>query len=153
MLKRESSKMSAAGHTGGGTIAHHVLPLRVYFTVFAALLVFTVLTVGVSVLALPEPWAIIVAMTVAVIKALLVAMFFMHLKYDDRFYWVIAGVSVLFLALFFSLTLVDLSTRGLIIEEQENGYMQKYDPNAKQPEPAKAAEPAGEAKPAEGEKK
>ena len=141
MLNRNSNKMSA-GHSGGGTVAHHVLPLKLYFGIFAILLFLTVVTVAVSVLALPEPWAIIVAMLVASVKALLVALFFMHLKYDDRFYWVITAVSVLFLFLFFSITLADLSTRGYVIEEQENDYMKKYDPSAVAVPPVKGVDPA-----------
>lgn len=144
-MKMEHTKQgSGAAHGGhyGGTVEHHVLPLKVYFAVFGALLVLTVVTVGVSLLGLPEPYAIIVAMLVAIVKAMLVILYFMHLKYDDRFYSVIFGISVLFIGLFFVLTLVDMGSRGLIVPEQENGYFQKYDPS-QQAAPAAAPGPEG----------
>lgn len=105
----------------------HVLPLKVYFGVFFALLVLTVVTVGVSVLALPPPFAIIVALLVAFVKATLVVMFFMHLLYDDKFYTFSFIGSILFVLLFFAFTLVDISSRGLIVSEQENGLYEKYE--------------------------
>lgn len=109
---------SSAAHAGGHGDEPHVLPLSTYFAVFGSLLVLTVLTVVVSVIGLPQPASIIVAMVVAMIKASLVVLWFMHLKFDDRFYSLIFVISLLFLVLFFVFTSFDLLTRGQVNPEE-----------------------------------
>jgi caa(3)-type oxidase subunit IV len=96
------------------------MPIPQYLQVFGALLVLTVITVGVSYLGLPAPFSILVALAVAIVKAALVAGFFMHLKYDDRFNSLVLVSSVVFLSLFFIFTLVDLETRGTLMKEQDS---------------------------------
>ncbi len=58
--------------------------VKVYVMVFVALGVLTIVTVGISYLHLPTPWAITLAMVVATIKAGLVACYFMHLISEER---------------------------------------------------------------------
>jgi cytochrome c oxidase subunit 4 len=58
--------------------------VKVYIGVFAALLFLTCVTVGVSYIHLPVHQAIIVALAVAITKASLVALFFMHLSNEKR---------------------------------------------------------------------
>jgi cytochrome c oxidase subunit 4 len=89
---------------------HHILPLSTYLTVGAALLMLTIITVVVSQFQLGE-WNLIVAMTVAAIKATLVLLFFMHLKYDNKLYAVAFLIAVTFLAVFIVLTMLDTMTR------------------------------------------
>ena len=81
--------------------AQHVYAeVRGYLTVFATLLVLTVITVGVSYLHLPEGPAVLVALAIAVGKAALVAMFFMHLKGEKPMvYWSLGLTAFLFVAL------------------------------------------------------
>jgi cytochrome c oxidase subunit 4 len=62
-----------AGHED---IKKHV---RVYIGVFVALMVLTIVTVGVAQFHLPMPIAVTVALIVAITKGSLVALFFMHL--------------------------------------------------------------------------
>ena len=97
----------------------HVLPLKVYFGVYGALMVLTLITVGVSMADLGQA-AIYVAMAVAVVKASLVVGYFMHLKFDVRFNSLVFFGSLLFLGIFFVFTMIDLGTRGDVIEEQDN---------------------------------
>ena len=103
--------------TAGGAAAQphkpHILPLKLYFFVAAALLVLTYVTVRVSYFHFGT-WNLIVAMGVATIKASLVALFFMHLKYDERFNAVIFVGSLACLGIFFSLTLADTMERGAL---------------------------------------
>ena len=66
----------------------HVLKIRVYLIVAALLLLLTTATVVVSTIDF-GPWNLVVALLIAAIKATLVALFFMHLKYDNRIYSVI----------------------------------------------------------------
>jgi len=99
-----------AGHTEK-TGAQHIVPKRIYFAVFFALLVLTWVTTGVSTLDLGR-WNIFVALAIAISKASLVALFFMHVWYGTRLTKMIltAGIFWLFLMLF--ITMADLWTRG-----------------------------------------
>ena len=74
--------------------------------VFGALLVLTIATVGVSYLRLPETPAVIVGISIALVKATLVAMFFMHLKGEKPMvYWPLGLTAFLFVGLLVSLLL------------------------------------------------
>ena len=76
------------------------IEVRRYMAVFGALLLLTVVTVGVSYLQLPPASAIVVAIAIAVLKASLVALFFMHLRSERAtVYWPLGLTAVLFLAL------------------------------------------------------
>ena len=84
----------------------HVVPLPVLFAVFAALIVFTVLTVSATRYDLGS-WNLIVAMAIATAKASLVVLYFMHLRYDHPFNALIFIAALVFVALFISLALLD----------------------------------------------
>ena len=90
---------------------NHVSPIPVYFVVFGALLVLTVVTYAVSYADLGSA-SLPVAMFVATIKACLVVGYFMHLKYEDRFYAFLLSCSILFIGIFFTITLLDVRTSG-----------------------------------------
>jgi caa(3)-type oxidase subunit IV len=75
-----------------------------YLAVFGTLLVLTLVTVGISYLHLPEGPAVVIGLSIAVVKAALVAMFFMHLKGERRMvYWPLGLTAFLFVALLVSL--------------------------------------------------
>jgi cytochrome c oxidase subunit 4 len=95
---------------------HHILPLKVYFSVAVALLVFTVITVAVAQFHFGE-FNLLIAMLVAIIKASLVALYFMHLRYDNKIYAVVFVGSLMFLAVFITFTMIDTLRRGDIYEE------------------------------------
>ncbi|HOD65993.1 MAG TPA: cytochrome C oxidase subunit IV family protein [candidate division Zixibacteria bacterium] len=97
----------------------HVLPLRVYFGVFAALLVLTALTVFIARFHFGA-LNLVVAMAVAAVKAGLVALFFMHLKYDSKVYAAVFITAVVFLAVFIVLTMSDTMTRGHVDPEKQS---------------------------------
>ena len=79
----------------------HAVNVRGYLAVFAALLVLTVATVAVASLNLSEGTTVLVAVSIATIKAALVAMFFMHLKGEKPMvFWSLGLTAVLFAALF-----------------------------------------------------
>lgn len=98
---------------------HHILPLKMYFGVFSALIVLTVVTVLISYANLGTA-SLTVAMFVALIKAGLVVAFFMHLKYDDRFNAFVFAATILFIATFFVLTFADIVTRDAMQAEWGN---------------------------------
>ena len=103
----------------------HVIPLPIYFAVYGALVVLTVVTVGVSYAGL-GPAAIYVAMAVAIVKASLVAAYFMHLRYDTGFNALVFLASLLFLVLFFSFTMIDIASRDNITKTEGN-YTLRHD--------------------------
>ena len=74
--------------------------VRVYITVFVALMALTIITVAISYLHLPVPIAVTVALVVATVKGSLVACFFMHLISEKKLiYAVLALTAVFFIAL------------------------------------------------------
>jgi cytochrome c oxidase subunit 4 len=92
---------------------HHVAPVSLYLTIFAALMVGTILTVVVAKFDL-GPLNNIVMLTVACAKALLVVLFFMHLRWGTRLTWVVAASGFFWLLILFSLTMGDYMSRGWI---------------------------------------
>ncbi len=88
-----------------------IVPVRVYISIFVALMVLTLLTTGVAFLDLGF-FSPVVALTIAILKASLVALFFMHLRYSDRVTWVVAGAGIFWLGILFVLSLSDYLTRG-----------------------------------------
>jgi cytochrome c oxidase subunit 4 len=91
----------------------HVVPVPVLVGVFAALIVLTGLTVLTA-----EPrfdfggWHLAIALGIAAVKASLVALYYMHLRYDHPFHGLIFVTALVFLALFLTLTMVDTLQYG-----------------------------------------
>ena len=93
-------------HAAHDDIRSHV---RTYYMVFGALMVLTIITVGVSYLDLSIPFAITVALIVATIKGSLVALFFMHLKHERKaIYWALVLTAIFFVFLLFVPLLTNL---------------------------------------------
>ena len=95
---------------------HHVSPVWQFTAVFIALLFLTGLTYLVSFAGLGAA-SLPVAMLVAVMKATLVVLFFMHLFYEDRFYAFVFCTSLLFIGIFFTFTLFDMNTTDELNDE------------------------------------
>ena len=94
-----------ADHAEHNPIAH-VMPKSMLLGVFAALLVLTAATVVFASFELGR-YEIVVALSIATVKALLVATFFMHLRYDNPLNAAILLFSLIFVALFLGLTILD----------------------------------------------
>ena len=90
----------------------HIVSKSVYYTIFLLLMVFTAITVAVAYIDL-GPFNIAVALGIAGIKATLVVLFFMHVKYSSKLTWAIVISAVFWLGLLFVLTMNDYLTRGL----------------------------------------
>src|SRR5881409_4318294 len=88
----------------------HIVPKKVYFVIFLALLVLTAVTVTVSFYDLGRLNAV-VALTIAVFKATLVILYFMHLRYSSRLTQVVVAAGVCWLIIMIALTLSDYLTR------------------------------------------
>jgi cytochrome c oxidase subunit IV len=92
-------------------MAEHVLPKRLYYGIWIALLILTGVTVEVAKIDL-GPYNTVVALAIATLKALLVVLFFMHVKYTSERMTKVAIVSALFwLMLLLVLSLSDYATR------------------------------------------
>ncbi|MEK6320597.1 MAG: cytochrome C oxidase subunit IV family protein [Acidobacteriota bacterium] len=92
-------------------MAEHIVPKRIYFIIFGALIVLTVATVIVAIYDLGR-WNAVVALTIAVLKATLVVLYFMHVRYSSRLTWVFVCAGFFWLAIMVALTLSDYMTRG-----------------------------------------
>ena len=88
-------------------------PPRIYFAVFAALVLLTLATTGAAFIDLGVLGPI-VALTIAVCKASLVVLFFMQVRYSPRLTWVFIGAGVLWLTILIAFTLSDVLTRAWI---------------------------------------
>jgi len=84
----------------------HVMPPSVLLGTAGALMALTVLTVVTSRVDLGE-WNVVLALGIACTKAALVALFFMHLKYENRFQLVVLVSAALFAALFVAFVMFD----------------------------------------------
>ena len=94
-------------------MSEHVMSSKFYYTIWIALLCLTVITAAVSFVDL-GPFNTIVALVIATIKALLVVLFFMHVKYTSEKLTKIVIVSAIFwLFLLLALSMADYATRLL----------------------------------------
>jgi cytochrome c oxidase subunit 4 len=91
----------------------HVAPKSMYYWVFAALIVGTALTVGVAFLDLGALNNVLM-LGIAMTKALLVILFFMHVRWSTRLTWVVAASGFVWLVILFGLTMADYLTRGWV---------------------------------------
>src|SRR5512138_3170594 len=70
--------------------------VRIYITVFVALMILTIVTVAVSRFHLPIPIAVTVALLVAIIKGSLVACYFMHLISEKKLIYAVLAITAFF---------------------------------------------------------
>jgi cytochrome c oxidase subunit 4 len=94
-------------------MAGHVAPKSMYYAVFAALMVGTGLTVAVAFFDLGV-FNNVLMLGIACTKALLVILFFMHVRWGTRLTWVIAASGFVWLLILFGITMTDYLTRGWV---------------------------------------
>jgi cytochrome c oxidase subunit 4 len=92
-------------------MSEHIVHPRVYITIFLVLMVGTGLTVLAAFQNFPGPLNVIVAMTIAVVKATFVVLYFMHVRYSSRLIWLVIFAALFWLAILFALTISDYWTR------------------------------------------
>ena len=91
----------------------HVAPVRLYVVVFLSLLVLTFLTVGVTYVDMGE-YNLFVALGIAIFKASLVILYFMHARWSPRLVQIVMLTSLLFIGILASFSFADYLTRGLL---------------------------------------
>ncbi len=117
------SQVEAGGHANAldahsdGQVHAHIGSLVGYVAIFFGLIGLTLLTVAVSNVHLGA-LNLVVAVVIASIKASFVVLFFMHLRYDSKFFSMILVVSVAFIGVFFAYTFNDTTHRGELDLEQ-----------------------------------
>jgi cytochrome c oxidase subunit 4 len=102
MNEMADSERQATGHTAVG----HVVPFKVLLRVWGSLLALTVLTVLVADVDLGR-LNLEIALAIAIVKASLVLLFFMHMRYDRPMNAIVFIAALLFFMLFVSLALLD----------------------------------------------
>jgi cytochrome c oxidase subunit IV len=97
-------------------MSEHVVSKRLYYVIFGALMILTILTVAVARVDLGHGLNDVVALTIAVVKALLVVLYFMHVRYSSRLTWVFVAAGFFWLAILIVMTLTDYFSRGWIYD-------------------------------------
>jgi cytochrome c oxidase subunit 4 len=89
----------------------HIIPKKTYYLVFGALMVLLFMTVGIAYLDLGELNPI-AALTIAIVKALLIILYFMHVRYRSHLTWIFVGAGFFWLGILIALTMNDYLTRS-----------------------------------------
>jgi len=92
-------------------MSEHIVSKKIYYSIFATLMVLTGVTIAVAFIDLGR-LNTVVALTIAIFKATLVVLYFMHVRYSSRLTWVFVGAGFFWLAILVVLTLGDYATRG-----------------------------------------
>jgi cytochrome c oxidase subunit 4 len=92
-------------------MAEQIVPTRTYYSVFAILVLCTYLTVQISYFDLGRLNAV-AALGIAVFKAVLVVLFFMHVKYSTHLTWVVIAAGIFWFGIMVSITMADYLTRS-----------------------------------------
>ncbi len=120
---------------------HHILPLKIYMAVGGTLLFLTFVTWWVAHFDF-GPMNMVIAMLIALVKATLVVMYFMHLRYDSKLYLSVFLLALLMLATFIIFTMLDTERRGEVDRSTEYPIRQQaefYDSLPKKPAHGEAA--------------
>jgi len=90
---------------------HHIVSEKDNLTVYLGLIFLTILTVAAAKVDFGGHLNILIAMAIASVKAIVVFLWFMHLKYDGYTNRVVAGSALFFVVLFYALTAFDVFFR------------------------------------------
>jgi cytochrome c oxidase subunit 4 len=93
--------------------AEHVVPIRLYVIIFATLLVLTAVTTAVAYVNL-GPFNVVVMLVIAFLKASLVILYFMHVRFTGRLTQIAAVSGFAWLTILIVLTLSDVLTRAIV---------------------------------------
>lgn len=92
-------------------MSEHIVSIKVYLVIFFSLLLGTTLTVLAAFHDFPWQFNTIIALTIASVKATLVVLYFMHVRYSNRLVWVILIAALFWMGILFALTFSDYATR------------------------------------------
>ena len=92
-------------------MTEHIVEKKTYYGVFLSLMLLLAATVSIAYIHLGE-LNIVAALTIAFIKAILIILYFMHVRYSSRMLWIFVGAGFFWLAILFALSFADYLTRG-----------------------------------------
>lgn len=96
-------------------MSEHIVPIRVYLLIFSALMVLTALTVFAAYFDLAHIWGplnAMVALTIALVKATLVVLYFMHVRYSSKLTQIIVVAGIFWLVIMIVFMMADYLTRS-----------------------------------------
>jgi cytochrome c oxidase subunit 4 len=128
-IKSNSSEHSSSNQSQNHDKEHGLLPVKLYLGIFVALLLMIFLNIGISKLPIPGVWITVALLTVSTIQTILVALFFMELIHEDKFYYFVFGSAILFMILFFSITLLELKGRDFFHKNEGIKVLRGIDQN------------------------
>jgi len=97
-------------------MSEHIVSIKIYLIIALALMVGTAVTVIAGKMDFPGPLNVIIALTIACIKATLVVLYFMHVRYSSKLIWLIFVSALFWMAILFTLTFSDYWTRSWLIK-------------------------------------
>ncbi len=92
-------------------MSEHIVEKKIYYKVFGVLMALLGATVAIAYIHLGK-LNVIAALTIAVIKAVLIILYFMHVRYSSRLLWIFVGAGFFWLGILFALAYSDFLTRG-----------------------------------------
>lgn len=128
-FKNFTSKSNSGNSSGANNGGHGLLPVKLYVAIFAILLIMIFVNVGISFLPIPGIWKLASILFVSLVQTILVAVFFMELIHEDKFYSFVFGSAVLFMLLFFVITLAELSGRDFFHKNEGIRVLREIDQN------------------------
>lgn len=102
-------------------MSSRVIPKRNYVGIWAALLALLLLTWGLAQMNLGK-FNAVVALSIAVMKMLLVVLYFMHVRYSSRLTWIFVAAGFIWFLIMVDLTLSDYLSRGAVPGVQDNSW-------------------------------
>jgi len=90
---------------------HHVVPIRTYLAVYVGLIILVAITVSASFIDMGVI-SIIIVLSIAIAKAGLIMLYFMHLRYSPKLMWVFAGLGFFGLSIMILIAMGDYVARG-----------------------------------------
>jgi len=92
-------------------MSEHIIEKKIYYTVFGSLMALLGATVAIAYIHLGK-LNMVAAVSIAVIKAVLIILYFMHVRYSSRLLWIFVCAGFFWLGIMFALSFSDFLTRG-----------------------------------------
>ena len=92
-------------------MSEHIIEKKIYYTVFGILMALLGATVAIAYIHLGK-LNMVAAVSIAVIKAVLIILYFMHVRYSSRLLWIFVCAGFFWLGIMFALSFSDFLTRG-----------------------------------------
>ncbi len=128
-LKNIFSKTSHNEESQSHKEGHELLPIKLYIKIFFILLIMIFMNIGISRLPFSSGTITFLLLTIASIQSILVGLFFMELIHENKFYSFVFGSAILFMLLFFIITLYELNSRDQFDKLEGIRYMRSMDLN------------------------